>query len=135
MRGIKLDLLIRQGADFFFPPFRLFSEAPQEVISGGLVTVTPGVILPLTGLTFAGQFRSPDQKGKLEAGGLAVLSFALIGSGDVQTVNPTLSAAATAQFSGPAGTYDIEVTDSAGVTRELYYGTWTLALQTTKDAP
>lgn len=129
MSPINLDLTIIQGDDFYFPDFQLYSTPPEEVVGSGGVTTTPGVLIDPTTLTFSAYLRAPDQKGAIEAGGLAKFQFMLNG----KRITPWLPNGVTEKIAAAKGTYDLEVKDTAGRVRKLYRGNWTLVPETTKD--
>ncbi len=127
-----LNVTLYQGQNFDFAVGKPFLEEAEEVLtSSGMVTI-PGTPADPTLYTFAAQFRSPDHKGRVEAGGLAVLTFETV-SGYVWG---RMSAAVTAQIQALKGTYDVEATYTpTGRTQKLYRGDWTLIPESTKEAP
>ncbi len=132
LKPATLDVTIYQGQDFELPAFRILLRAPEEVLTSSGVVTIPAVYGNPLDYTFAAQFRAGNEKGRVEAGGEAVLTFALTS----ETVKPAMSAAVTARMAAEKGTWDMEATHTAtGRVQKLYRGGWTLIPETTKDAP
>lgn len=127
-RGVKLDVIVRQGADFRLS-FRPFDELPVVNIGpDGTSTTSNGTPSDLTGLTFHSQFRGKDTKGPVEA--TAVFETE---DRDGQTwVTLHLPNAVTRAMNEPKGVYDVEAVDPDGEVIELLYGSYTLALEATR---
>lgn len=126
------NVTLYQGQDFIPRPFRILLKVPEEVLTSGGMVTTPAVYANPQDYTFAAQFRAPDEKGRIEASGDAVLTFALT----PELVKPSMSAAVTARMVALKGTWDMEATHkTSGRVQKLKRGTWALIPESTKDAP